>query len=1089
MAEQWAKGRRRALIIGISDYEHLLGRDDDPDGKEKAYDLRYADRDALAVSKLLEEELGYDSVTCLTESKATKDSVSRAISRLKRESRPLDSLFVFFSGHGFRDRNRSYFMPWDAELNKLKYDGIRLEDIIGDLEASPAQHKFLVLDCCHSGGAGGKAMPRASFSSTQLKQFGGKGLYILTSCTTEQESWEDETSKQGYFTRFFLEGIQKGNADKSRWGNRDGLLSGEELYLYIYEKLPDQVRRDLRREQQPQRKPPEVGQTLIAKVGKVFGGEVVFRLKSIPGGATVVVNDKQRGLTPKDADTPLEITLELAMEQKVVVSRDGFNPWERTLNPQRREPVELTAVLRKEGVAIDQRYGNAIKLYKKKADAGVTFLELLIEENAPDAPKALLYLCREHHLQRKELPSAIEKADKLREKYGALDESAQADKALFQYSVSKFEKDTAFNRSIDGQQALAVALQSFIKSQPENRYVKEAHSRIEKARSSIHTHYVAAASRLLKRFEGDLEDGLFTAAEARLKAYEQLLDEAEGGHAGLKLDPEKTVETLRVRMAKRKAFLAEKSAWRKATAQASNVASPDLAIKPWETFLASWPRGTMAERARESLQAARSAAKQWHQTEYEKAIGKAKAALDKGDFALAETAVAQALKHRPDDASAKAIQNQLVPILAEMTAWRKANAEAQNAADADLAIKPWESFLASWPRGNMSERAQQSLNDARSTAEQWHKAEYEKTMRKAIIAVAKGDFAAAETAVSQALKHRPNDAAAKAIQNQLVPILVISSVPSDASVTLTPTRLPSTPLPARIRLKKNKSYTITVSKKGYRTETRSLRTTRGGEYPLVVKLEKLKLPGKKSSNSIGMDLVLIPAGEFQMGSGISAAEVARRFDSKASYFEDEHPQHTVKISRPYYLSTTEVTQGQYEAVMGKNPSRYKGKDLPVETVSWEEAVEFCKRLSANGKKGYRLPTEAEWEYACRAGSKTVFGFGDSHKSLGDYAWYSENMKGLTTAAVATKKPNAWGLYDMHGNVFEWCSDWHGDYSSKTVVDPTGPTAGDFLVIRGGGWFSPARGCRSARRLRDWPADRSHRLGFRVALPSQPEALR
>ncbi|MDP6360946.1 MAG: caspase family protein, partial [Planctomycetota bacterium] len=700
---------------------------------------------------MLQKELNYDSVTCLTESRASEDAISSALGRIKRDSGPLDSLFVFFSGHGFRDRNRSYFMPWDAELKKLKFDGIRLEDVIGELEASPAQHKFLVLDCCHSGGAAGKAVPRASFSATELKQLGGKGLYILTSCTTEQESWEDDRSKQGYFTRFFLEGIQKGKADKSRWGNRDGLLSGEELYLYIFDHLPKQVRTDMRREQQPQRKPPEVGQTLIAKVGKVFGGEVVFRLKSIPGGAKVVVNDKQRGATPEDADTPLEITLELAREQRVVVSKENFNPWVRTLNPQRREPVELTAVLHEKGTATDRRYENAIKLYKRKADSGVDFLELLIEEDAPDAPKALLYLCREHHLKRNQLSSAIERANRLREKYGALDESAQADKALFQHAVSKFEKDTPFNRSIDGQQALVMSLGSFVKNQPENRYVEGARGRIEKARSTIYTHYTASATRLLKRFEGDLEDGLFTAAEARLKAYQQILDDADRAQAGLKVEQGEKVETLRGRMAKRKAYLAEMTAWRKGSAEARSADNPELATRLWATFLQSWPQGTMAARAQQALKEAKQAAEQWHKAEYEKAIGKAKTALDKGDFSAAETAVSQALRHRPDDASAKAIQNQLVPIL------------------------------------------------------------------------------------------------------------VISSDPAGATVSITPTP-PSaqtpTRLPARIKLRKNESYTIAVSKEGYRTETGSLRTTRGGEYPLVVQLEKLKLPGKKFSNTLGMDLVL-----------------------------------------------------------------------------------------------------------------------------------------------------------------------------------------------------------------------------------------
>ncbi len=229
------------------------------------------------------------------------------------------------------------------------------------------------------------------------------------------------------------------------------------------------------------------------------------------------------------------------------------------------------------------------------------------------------------------------------------------------------------------------------------------------------------------------------------------------------------------------------------------------------------------------------------------------------------------------------------------------------------------------------------------------------------------------------------------------------------------------------------------------------------------------------TNPLGMLLVEIPAGEFLMGSP----------DSDRVTDRDEKPQHRVRITRPFYLGVYPVTQSQWERVMGSNPSRFKGHDHPVETVSWNDCREFIRRLNRLfAKRGilYRLPTEAEWEYACRAGSATVYSFGDSAASLGDYAWYVDNS-GRKTHPVGQKKPNAWGLYDMHGNVWEWCSDWSGSYASTTVSDPTGPATGSSRVNRGGGWYGSARDCRSACRFRYTPDYRSSFLGFRLAFSS------
>jgi formylglycine-generating enzyme required for sulfatase activity len=222
---------------------------------------------------------------------------------------------------------------------------------------------------------------------------------------------------------------------------------------------------------------------------------------------------------------------------------------------------------------------------------------------------------------------------------------------------------------------------------------------------------------------------------------------------------------------------------------------------------------------------------------------------------------------------------------------------------------------------------------------------------------------------------------------------------------------------------------------------------------------------REIANTIGMKLRLIPAGEFDMGG--------------ETLLEGSKPVHHVRISRPFYLGETEVTQRQYLAVMGTNPSMFTGDlDRPVENVSWEDAVAFCRKLGEREGKKYRLPTESQWEYACRAGSKGSWTFGDDEGSFGEYAWYDANS-GNETHRVGKKRPNAWGLYDMHGNVWEWCSDWYGIYAASPQTDPAGPSTGSLRVLRGGCWYSPAVNCRSANRYWE-PGDRHDILGFRVS---------
>jgi formylglycine-generating enzyme required for sulfatase activity len=261
------------------------------------------------------------------------------------------------------------------------------------------------------------------------------------------------------------------------------------------------------------------------------------------------------------------------------------------------------------------------------------------------------------------------------------------------------------------------------------------------------------------------------------------------------------------------------------------------------------------------------------------------------------------------------------------------------------------------------------------------------------------------------------------------------------------------------------------------------------------KPKEQKAPPKKITNSIGMKLVLIPAGKFNMGSPTDEEDRV-----------NNEKQHEVEITKPFYLGVYTVTQKQYQKVMGKNPSHFckdgEGKDdvkdldtddFPVENVSWQDVKKFSAKLSAlaaEKKAGrvYRLPTEAEWEYACRAGTTTPFHFGKSLSSKqanfdGD-APYGEAPKGPNlkrTCKVGSYRPNAWGLYDMHGNVEQFCEDWYQeDYHKDKKRDPKGPKKGESRVLRGGLWTSGAEYCRAARRT-GVPLD-SHvnRWGFRVA---------
>ncbi len=284
-------------------------------------------------------------------------------------------------------------------------------------------------------------------------------------------------------------------------------------------------------------------------------------------------------------------------------------------------------------------------------------------------------------------------------------------------------------------------------------------------------------------------------------------------------------------------------------------------------------------------------------------------------------------------------------------------------------------------------------------------------------------------------------------------------------------------------------YQLEISASGYETKSFWVELGAGEDKRIDIGLESKSSPvvsgggaGTKLRNDFGMEFVYIPPGSFEMGSPSNEPE---RFDNEK--------QHQVTLTNGFYMQTTEVTQGQWESVMGSNPSYFKncGRNCPVEQVSWEDVQEFVRKLNGrDGKNSYRLPTEAEWEYAARAGTTTPFAFGDC-LSTGQANYDGNNpMPGCskgeyrqTTVPADSFSPNKWGLYNMHGNVWEWCQDWYGDYPSGSVTDPKGPGSSSARVFRGGSWGSLAGYCRSALRNYRVPSNRHGHVGFRlVALP-------
>ena len=266
--------------------------------------------------------------------------------------------------------------------------------------------------------------------------------------------------------------------------------------------------------------------------------------------------------------------------------------------------------------------------------------------------------------------------------------------------------------------------------------------------------------------------------------------------------------------------------------------------------------------------------------------------------------------------------------------------------------------------------------------------------------------------------------------------------------------------------KKQKPATTQVAPKKHKSQSKP---TKGGTVKRVATKASYS-NGTLTVNGIKYNMVWVEGGTFRMGATSEQGSDA---------YSDEKPVHSVTLSS-FYIGKTEVTQALWKAVMGSNPSHFKGDNLPVECVSWNDCQEFIRKLNALTGQNFRLPTEAEWEFACRGGNNSRGYKYSGSNYIDNVAWYDGNF-GQTTHPVAMKLPNELGIYDMTGNVWEWCSDWYGDYSSGAQTNPKGPYDGSDRVDRGGGWLSDALYCRSSTRYYLSPGHRDYSLGLRLSL--------
>ncbi len=1043
---------RWAVVVGISDYRY----DTRWNPRKGIPDLKYAHRDAKAFADfLLSPEGGAfspDHVRLLVDQKATTSEVRVAIGDFLARSLEDDLVIIFFAGHGTPDPKNPqnlYLLCHDTQPGKYYGTALPMWEIDVALNRTIRSKKVFVLaDACHSAGVGGT---RTKSSADRFNDYLEKLAISKEGITKITASRSDELSQErlfaegghGVFTYYLLQGL-RGEADD----NLDGFVTMKEAFDYLY----DRVRSDTRHSQNPWASAYVSGDIPLG----ISDSQVLAAIKARVGARK---EPSPAGKINQPPPASVDLPEDSAVAVKLARAKFAKN--------------EL-------GIAREMVEGILVRNDSSKPEALAVKIAILLREGdlkgAEDTEDLLVIPYPDH-------PAAQKGAGLVYQHYLEQTSTAGASEQIRQVG-------------------------SYLKRHPAGLLEREAKKKLEEIRAGVRTRYQKGFKESLTLTQGFISQKRFERARKELDNAEASAREALSNY-GITLDTNQ-IAKFRLKSENEERQYQHKKAYQDSKAKASKQSLAEK-IKTWENFVVVNPTNPYVNDAKKELSVLRTKAQIQLQIKFDRLLSEAKMALQGKDFARALEkldAAATLLHSATDELDISINERDLSPTRErhrseaakhqDFLAWSKADSEAKtvrlnDTADYDRRISIYEDFQEKWPDNPYRTNAKGVLFNLKQEKTDFMDRKFNQFLGKARERFIGEDYRAAYASLAKAKNYATlgqlqvlDDLARRYNAPPEVRIVLKDDAVDWESPVIfrfeasdkedDPVRVISWDFGDGTFAREDKPRHTYAKWDGLQKERQYVVTLKATDGHSAVTVQKTLIVKKQDRiktftvNGVSFKMIRIPAGKFTMG---SPSHERRR--------DNDERQHGVTLTKAFWMGETEVTQGLWKAVMGSNPSYFKGDDLPVEQVSWNDIQEFIRKLNRTGSGNrYRLPTEAEWEYAARAGSTTRFSFGDDEGRLGDYAWYRGNS-GKRTHRVAQKKPNNWGFYDMHGNVWEWVQDWQGDYPSGSVIDPKGPSNGSYRVLRGGCWLNGARRCRSAYRLGSRPVFRDYFLGFRLVL--------
>lgn len=1051
--------RRWAVVIGISDYKYDNQRD--PKGVP---DLLYANRDAMAFANFLRSPSGGafspDHVRLLTDGQATVKEVKKAIGVFLGKSLEQDLVIIYFSGHGAPDPTNPknlYLICHDTEPDNYYGTALPMWEIdVALKETIPSKKVFVFADACHSAGIAGTRS--ASESASRFNEYMRKldeskpGVTKITASRLDELSMEkvfEGEGGHGVFTYYLLKGL-KGEADF----NTDGFVTMKEGFDFLY----DGVRSETQKAQNP------------------WPSSYV------------------------SAEIPIGITDEQVIEEiKIRMRAAGTEPFIPAIIPPSPSPLagEANESFIKLKIA-------RTKLKKGEIQAAVGIIDEVQKQNDAAKPNALAMKI-EIFLKEGDLKMAEDVEDYLVIPYRDHPAAQKGVRMIYRHYLERIEGKKP-NERIE-------ILTTYIKRHPDGLLVHEAGLVIDEIQLAVKNRFNKVFDDKLVLAAGLIKRNRFEKGHKELDAAGEIADEALKEH-GLSLDIGR-IDQLRLEVETAQRQYGWEKNWKKIKQKASRQEPMDR-IATLEDFIRAEPGNSFITEAERLLITLKEETLAGEQKQYDALLSEASSALEYKDFARClekldsaerlSNKVRDRLGHTLDSGDMESLRKKHSAGMnnrGDYLTWRKAEAKAKviqlnDPRDYDRRIAVFKYFAMKWPKNPYTSGAWGAISDLKSEKTAFMKREFQAYFDEAKDYFVAGDYSSAHESLNMARRY-----AAAHQTRQIDELAERYNAPPEVEIILkdinvdweTPVQFSYQALdregdPVRVvgwdfgdgnksgkekpihtfakwtGPDKKRKFTVALEISDDHTTVTSRKTV------IVKKEDRIKY---FTVNGMSFKMIRIPAGKYLMG---SPSDEKGRGEYEII--------HLVKLDA-FWLGETEVTQGLWKAVMGNNPSGLIdcGDDCPVETISWHDTQKFIQKLNESiPGGGFRLPTEAQWEYACRAGSTAAYSWGNAANcAMANYGYY-EDCKGVNTEKtmkVGSFPPNKWGLYDMHGNVWEWCQDRYGRYLWKNAQkNPPGPSNGMDRIVRGGSWAHNPRNCRSASRNEGHPGLPYLHFGFRLA---------